>query len=89
MLTNPLKQSVLTENAAELGTVTRKMVRERAVALAVAHGRSAQRVSKSDWELAKLELTGEAASPSVSAPPDSKGLWARCQQSIGRLQASE
>jgi len=56
---NPLKQGTLTENSKGIGTVTRKMVRERAVELAVSNGRSAQEVSKSDWEQAKLELTGE------------------------------
>jgi hypothetical protein len=56
---NPLKQGALTENSKGTGTVTRKMVRERAVELAVTNGRSAQEVSKSDWEQAKLELTGE------------------------------
>lgn len=59
MKTNPLKEGVLTENSAGLGTVTRKMVRERAVELAVINGRSAQEVAKSDWEQAKRELTGE------------------------------
>ena len=59
MKTNPLKQGVLTENSAGIGTVTRKMVRERAVELAVINGRSAQDVSKSDWEQARRELTGE------------------------------
>ena len=49
----------MTENSAGLGTVTHKMVRERAVELAVINGRSAQDVSKSDWEQAKRELTGE------------------------------
>jgi hypothetical protein len=38
--------------------VTKKMVRERAVELAVIDGRTAQEVSKSDWEQAKRELTG-------------------------------
>jgi hypothetical protein len=60
MNTNPLKQGALTENSAGLGTVTRKMVRERAVELAVINGRSAQEVAKSDWELAKRELTGDS-----------------------------
>ena len=46
------------ENSAGIGTVTRQMVRERAVELAVINGRSAQDVSKSDWEQAKRELTG-------------------------------
>jgi hypothetical protein len=59
MKTNPLKEGALTENAAGIGTVTRKMVRERAVELAVINGRSKQEVSKSDWEQAKRELTGE------------------------------
>ena len=59
MKTNLLKDGALTENSAGLGTVNRKMVRERAVELAVINGRSAQNVSKSDWEQAKRELTGE------------------------------
>ena len=60
MKTNPLKQGVLTENSAGIGTVNRKMVRERAVELAVINGRSAQEVSKSDWEQAKRELTDDS-----------------------------
>ena len=60
MKTNPLKDGSFTENSAGLGTVTRKMVRERAVELAVINGRSAQEVSKSDWEQAKRELTGDS-----------------------------
>ena len=59
MKTNPLKQGLLTENSAGIGTVTRKMVRTRAVELAVIDGRSSEEVSKSDWEQAKRELTGE------------------------------
>ena len=59
MKTNPLKEGALTENSAGLGTVTRKMVRERAVELAIINGRTAQEVSKSDREQAKRELTGE------------------------------
>ena len=60
MKTNPLKQGMLTENAEGIGPVSRRMVRERAVELAVINGRSAQEASKSDWDQAKLELTGEA-----------------------------
>jgi hypothetical protein len=59
MKTNPLKEGTLTENSAGLGTVTRKMVRERAIELAVINGRPVQDVSKTDWEQAKGELTGE------------------------------
>jgi hypothetical protein len=60
MNTNPLKEGALTENSAGIGTVSRKMVRERAAELAVINGRSAQEVSKSDWEQAKRELTGKS-----------------------------
>jgi hypothetical protein len=59
MKANPLKQGILTENSAGVGTVTRGMVRERAVELAVINGRAAQDVSKSDWEQARRELTGQ------------------------------
>ena len=59
MQPNPLKDGILTENSAGIGTVTRKMVRERAVELAVIDDRSAQEVSKSDWQQAKRELTGQ------------------------------
>ena len=59
MSTNPLKQGLLTENSAGVGTVTRKMVRERAIELAAINGHSVQEVSKSDWDQAKRELTGK------------------------------
>lgn len=49
----------MTENSAGIGTVTRGMVRERAVELALINGRTELEVSKSDWEQAKRELTGE------------------------------
>ncbi len=42
-----------------IGTVTPGMVRERAAELAVINGHSAQEVSKSEWEQAKRESTGE------------------------------
>jgi hypothetical protein len=59
MKINPLKQGALTGNCAGLGTVTQQMVRERAVELAVINGRSPQKTSKSDWERARRELTGD------------------------------
>ena len=61
MKANPLKDGTLTENSAGLGTVTRAMLRERAIELAAIDGRTAQEVSKSDWEQAKVELTGDSA----------------------------
>lgn len=71
MKTNPLKEGRLTEHAAGLGTVTRQMVRERAGELAVINGRSAQSVSKAEWEQARRELTGES-----TADPIETGLEA-------------
>ena len=62
MKTNPRKEGALTENSAGIGTVTRQMVTKRAVQLAAINGRSAKDVSKSDWEQAKQELTGNADS---------------------------
>jgi hypothetical protein len=60
MKTNPLKEGALTENSAGIGTVTRKMVRDRAVELAVINGHSSQEVSTSDWDQAKRDLTGDS-----------------------------
>ena len=50
----------MTENSAGIGTVTGKMVRERAVELALINGRLAQEVSKSDLEQARRQLTGDS-----------------------------
>lgn len=58
MKTNPLKEGALTENSAGIGTVTRGMVRNRALELAPINGRSAQKVSEADLEQARRELTG-------------------------------
>ncbi len=49
----------MTENSVGIGTVTQKMVHERAIELAIINGRSPHDVSKSDLEEAKRELTGE------------------------------
>jgi hypothetical protein len=46
-------------NSAAFGTVTRGMLRERAAELAVLNGGSAQDASNSEWEQAKLEMTGD------------------------------
>jgi Protein of unknown function (DUF2934) len=58
MKIDPLNEGALIINSTGVGTVTHKMVRERAVELAVIDGRTEQEVSKSDWEQAKRELTG-------------------------------
>ena len=59
MKTNPLKEGALTENSAGLGTVTPKMVQQRAAELAGSDGHSEQNASKSECEEARRELTGE------------------------------
>lgn len=61
----------MTDHSAGLGTVTRTMVRERAVELAVINGRTAQDVAKSDWEQAKRELTGDSSPDPKEAALDS------------------
>jgi hypothetical protein len=60
MKTNPLKEGALTRNSAGIGTVTRKMVRQRATELAAINGRSAENLYKSDLAQAKRELTGQS-----------------------------
>jgi hypothetical protein len=59
MKTDPSKEAALMIHSTGVGTVTRKMVRERAIELALINGRTAQDVSVTDWQQAKRELTGE------------------------------
>src|SRR5580693_4475234 len=86
MKTNPLKQGLLTENAAGIGTVSREMVRQRAVELAVINGRSSKEVSKSDWDQAKRELVGQADTDpkeaALESAPESE-RWDPVPGSIG------
>ena len=58
MKTNPLKDGVIAENSAGVGTVTRKMVRRRAAELAVIDGVLSSAATKSHFAQAKRELTG-------------------------------
>jgi hypothetical protein len=55
---NPLNKGVITEDFIGIGTVTRKMVRERARELALIEGRVPPHVLQVDYEQAKRELTG-------------------------------
>ena len=61
---NPLRltEGGLSEDSHNSGTVTRAMIRKRAIELAMSDGRSALEASKSDWEQAKQELGGQDAS---------------------------
>ena len=58
MKTNPLKDGVISENSAAVGTVTRKMVRARAAELAIIDGLLSYDATKSHFAQAKRELTG-------------------------------
>jgi len=60
MKKNPLNKGILTENAGEVGPVEREMVQARARELALIGGRAAAEVSKTDYDQAKRELTGES-----------------------------
>lgn len=86
MKTDPLKQGTLMENGAGIGTVTRGMVRERAVELAIINGHPAQDVSVTEWEQAKRELTGEADTETkesvLDAAPESE-RWDPVAGSVG------
>ena len=54
-----LKKGSLMLNGAGIGTVTRRMVFQRALELSAINGSSYHAISKADWEQAKQELTGE------------------------------
>jgi len=59
MTTNYLKTGALMVGSVGIGTVTRRMVKNRAIALALLDGRSDHEVSPADWEQAKRELSGK------------------------------
>jgi hypothetical protein len=83
MTTNPLKQGILTENSAGIGTITRGMVRERAVELALINGRAAHEASISDWDQARRELSGEPEGDPNDAVLESAPESARWDPSPG------
>jgi hypothetical protein len=60
MKTNPLKDGLISENSAGVGTVTRQMVRTRAAELAIIDGHLSHDATASHFARAKRELTGES-----------------------------
>jgi len=56
---NPLKDGALTENSKGLGTVTVKMIKDRAIEIAWMNGRGAHELKPADYVEAKRELTGQ------------------------------
>ena len=59
METNPLKDGALTENSKGLGTVTLKMIKDRAIEIAWINGRGANELRPVDYVEANRELTGQ------------------------------
>jgi hypothetical protein len=57
--TNPLKEGALTENSKGIGTVTLKMIKDRAIEIAWLNGRGASELKPADYVAAKQELTGQ------------------------------
>ena len=64
MTKNLLKDGNISENSGGIGTVTRKMVRGRAEELAIINGDRVRKVSSSELEEAREQLTGE---PDIAA----------------------
>ena len=58
MKKNPLKEGIISENSAGVGTVTPEMVRARAAELAIIDGHLSSAATKSHFAQAKRELTG-------------------------------
>jgi hypothetical protein len=58
MKKNPLKDGVISENSAGVGTVTRQMVQARAAELAIIDGHLSHDATASHFAQAKRELTG-------------------------------
>ncbi len=87
MKTNPLKDGVIAENSAAVGTVTGKMVRTRAAELAVIDGFLSKDATNSHFAQAKRELTGvpdiDPLDAILEAAPESK-RWDPVAGSAGR-----
>jgi hypothetical protein len=59
MKSNRIEEGRFTEHGRGIGTVTEKMVRDRAGEIAIVNGRSKRDVLQADMEQAYRELTGE------------------------------
>ena len=55
---NPLSKGVITEHGHGVGVITKKMIRERAIEVALMKGRRPHELDQADWEQAKRELSG-------------------------------
>jgi hypothetical protein len=64
---NPLKEGLLTDNSVAIGTVSRRMVLERARTLAAINGRPPHETNKADWDEAKRQMTSDSGADSTEA----------------------
>jgi hypothetical protein len=87
MTKNLLKDGNISEHSAGIGTVTRKMVRGRAEELAIINGDWVRKVSSSELEQAREQLTGEpdmaAREATLESVPESE-RWDPLHGSTGR-----
>jgi len=88
MTRNPLKDGNISENSFGIGTVTRRMVLTRAEELATISGDWLHKVSASDLEQARRQLTGESdrapQEESLEAAPESE-RWDPVPGSTGHI----
>lgn len=80
MNTNPLQEGSIIIHGIGIGTVTRGMVRERAVEPAVINGRLAHEASKLDWDEARQSLENLTKQPPIH---DFKNLGSRRMSRLG------
>jgi hypothetical protein len=66
----PPPEALIPASYAELGPATRRMLRERAIELALGHGRAANEVRKADWDQARQELAGETEAAGLKTDPE-------------------
>ena len=86
MKNKPHKVTALIEDPAETGKISRRLVRERAVEVAISQGRTAQDVSKADWEQAKRDLQSEPETDTSAVAQESAAEcegWAMVMGSRG------
>ncbi|MEO6752576.1 MAG: hypothetical protein ABIP85_12435 [Chthoniobacteraceae bacterium] len=60
MNSNPLKKGVLSQNSVGIGALSDEIVRKRAAELALINGHSTRKLTESDMDQARRELTGES-----------------------------
>jgi hypothetical protein len=82
-----IDRGLVGEGLADLGSISRKVVQQRASELARTSGRQAHEVRQADYEQAKRELTGERDAERqneiLDAKPSSKG-WFSGRESTGQ-----